>query len=46
MKCANCGAAMGCACQKRVASNGKVGCSRCIGSLNKTSTPVKPTNKN
>lgn len=30
-KCPNCGAAMTCGCQRRVLSNGKAGCSKCLG---------------
>ena len=40
-QCPNCGAAMSCGCQKKVLSNGKIGCAKCV---NQTSTPeVKET---
>lgn len=32
-KCANCGAAMTCGCQKRVTATGKQGCSKCINTI-------------
>lgn len=28
-QCPNCGAAMSCGCQKKVLSNGKIGCTKC-----------------
>jgi hypothetical protein len=34
-QCPNCGAAMSCGCQKKVLSNGKIGCTKCV---NQTST--------
>jgi hypothetical protein len=44
MKCANCGATLGCGCQKRVLANGKQGCAKCVNSLKegteKTTKPV------
>ncbi len=45
MKCPNCGATMTCGCQRRTTSNGKVGCNKCIGSLNKVTPTTKPDNK-
>jgi hypothetical protein len=42
MKCANCGATLGCGCQKRVLANGKQGCAKCI---NKVKEPSKDTTK-
>jgi hypothetical protein len=44
MKCPNCGATLGCGCQKRVLANGKQGCAKCVNSLKagteKTTKPV------
>jgi hypothetical protein len=39
-KCPNCGSAITCGCQRRTLSNGKAGCSKCLGkapSVNQTS---------
>ena len=30
-KCPNCGSAITCGCQRRMLSNGRAGCSRCMG---------------
>lgn len=35
-KCTNCGALMGCSCQRRTASNGHSCCSACVGSYENT----------
>jgi len=44
MKCPNCGATLGCGCQKRVLANGKQGCAKCINSIKPNqSTTTKPT---
>ena len=33
MKCANCGAALSCGCQKRKTKDGKVACTKCIHAI-------------
>jgi len=35
-RCGNCGVTMTCSCQKRTASDGKVGCAKCIPAYQKT----------
>lgn len=45
-RCANCGAAMSCGCQKRTASNGASACSACINTLEaqlKSAKVITPT---
>ena len=49
-KCANCGAAITCGCQKRTLPDGKSGCSSCVNRVNKkpvveTKKPETPTTK-
>ena len=39
-KCPNCGNRLSCGCQKRVAPNGKQGCSKCINNLQLESKKV------
>lgn len=39
MKCSNCGATMSCGCQKRTTADGRSGCTKCVGSMQK----IKPT---
>jgi len=43
-KCANCGATLGCGCQKRTLSNGSIGCVNCAGKAPST-TSTKNTVK-
>lgn len=35
-KCANCGASLGCGCQKRTLANGTIGCVNCAGKTSST----------
>jgi hypothetical protein len=49
MKCPNCGAKLGCGCQKRTATDGKQCCTNCLASYNKTIKPAptqQPGNNN
>lgn len=41
-KCANCGAAITCGCQKRTLPNGKSGCSSCASKATKPTTKTEP----
>ena len=47
-QCPNCGAAMSCGCQKKVLSNGKIGCTKCVSGTPATqeSKDKKPDNTN
>ena len=49
-KCPNCGSAITCGCQRRVLSNGRAGCTKCMGkrpSANQTqSTTQSPVVNN
>jgi hypothetical protein len=40
--CPNCGAKLGCSCQKRTLPNGKQGCSSCVTKVAQTVAPAKP----
>ncbi len=41
MKCANCGAALSCGCQKRTAPDGKQVCTKCVHSYDVKKKEVK-----
>lgn len=43
-KCSNCGATMSCGCQRRISSDGKQGCTKCID--NKTKPAKSATRYN
>ena len=51
-KCANCGATLGCGCQKRTLTNGTIGCVNCAGKTlsntvkTNTRTKITPTPAN
>jgi transposase len=44
--CSNCGAAITCGCQERVASNGKLVCSNCISSYEEQLEAMKKIQSN
>ena len=45
-KCANCGAALSCGCQKRVTPDGRQGCSKCISTMSSKPPTSTVQNKN
>ena len=44
-KCPNCGSTLTCGCQKRKLADGKIGCSKCIGTAKATLTEKLPQTK-